>query len=228
MAKIKYGDTIVAGSGKINGHVLAKNRYGAYMRTKVTPTNPKTSAQVAQRARLAEFAQKWRTLTEEQRSAWNGAVDSYKGTNIFGDVTTPTGNVCFTKVNINIKTAGGTEVQLPPMPQGVTSPSAVSFTADKTAGTLEVVFGPTPVPAGMTLVIEATNQMSPGISNANNKFRVVQVVAAAGSSPVDIFTAYTTKFGSLVVGMKLQVRIKFINKTTGEVSQSLNAVGIVE
>jgi hypothetical protein len=227
MAKIKFGLTIVDGRGKLNGNVLAKNRAGNYMRTKVTPTNPRTPAQVAQRAKLSSYAQEWRGLTEEQRLAWSGAVENYGSTNIFGDIVKPSGNTLYSKINMNIQTAGGTKVLLPPLPTGVTTPTTISASADSVTGHINVDFGPSPVPANMSLKIEATAQMSAGISNANNRFRVIDVKATGSASPYDASVTYADRFGGLVAGQKIFFRISFINKLTGEMSQALNQSVIV-
>ena len=49
--KAKFGSFIVDGRGKVNGHVISKNRAGSYIRTKVTPVNPRSTAQLTQRAK---------------------------------------------------------------------------------------------------------------------------------------------------------------------------------
>ena len=63
--------------------------------------------------------------------------------------------------------------------------------------------------------------VSPGIYNANTQLRVITTLAPATATGVNVISSYTAKFGSLVAGQKLFVRIRDINKTTGEVSQSL-------
>jgi hypothetical protein len=51
--KVLFGAIVVDGRGKIGGHVMSKNRAGAFMRTKVTPINRKSSFQTGVRSRLA-------------------------------------------------------------------------------------------------------------------------------------------------------------------------------
>src|SRR5690606_27930634 len=54
--KVQFsGLGVVAGSGKIQGTVAARNRSGAYLRVKVTPVNPQTTYQQAARQRLTQF-----------------------------------------------------------------------------------------------------------------------------------------------------------------------------
>jgi hypothetical protein len=227
MAKVLFSALITDMRNKLNGSVFSRNRGGAFLRTKITPTNPKSAAQVAQRSKLASFSQSWRALTEAQRSAWLGAVSSWAKTDIFGATVNPSGSTLYIRLNINVALAGGTQLVLPPSQVGATAITEISVVADVSDANVEVAYLPNAVPAGHAMVIEATPQLSPGISNANNQFRVVQTFDAAETSPADISTAYITKFGTLIAGKKMFVRAKFINKTTGEVSQALNSSVIV-
>lgn len=228
MAKVKYSALVSEMSGKLNGSVLAKNRSGSYIRTKITPVNPQTIAQTAVRNRLSAMSQAWKGLTESQRSAWNSAVEDWQKTNIFGDTVKPSGQNLFVGVNANVLNAGGTQLTNPPVKVGVAALTALSFAYDSVAGDAELTFAPTPVPANTVLVVEATAPMSAGKSYMKNMFRQVQVVAPAGTSPVDIFAAYNTKFGAVLPGQKIGVRAKFINRTTGEVSLALSTVAIAQ
>ena len=53
MAKIKFGMMMTDARGKLGGQVFSKNKGGAYVRTKVTPSNPQTIAQTTRRALFA-------------------------------------------------------------------------------------------------------------------------------------------------------------------------------
>jgi hypothetical protein len=227
MAKIKFGAMMVDARGKLGGHVFSKNRGGAYIRTKVTPSNPQSEAQVEQRALLSTYSQGWRNLTEDQRLAFSGVVAQYARTNIFGDTVNPSGSNLYTRLNINIGIAGGTPITVPPLPLGVATPSDFTITADVSDAEVIINFLPAAVPAGQVLVVEATPQLSPGIENANSLFRIIDVLPAATATGADVGAAYIAKFGTLVAGRKMQVRMKFIRIATGEVSQSLVASTIV-
>ena len=221
MAKIKFGAMMVDARGKLGGHVFSKNRGGAYVRTKVTPANPQTADQVEQRARLATASQGWKALTEAQRLSWNGAVGSYQSTNVFGDIVNPSGAQLHTRLNVNIALAGGTAIAVPPLPVGIASPAGLSVVADTATPELTIDWTSGPVPAGVQRIVETSPMVSPGIYNANTQLRVITTLAPATATGVNVISSYTAKFGSLVAGQKLFVRIRDINKTTGEVSQSL-------
>lgn len=227
MAKVKFSALISEMRNKLNGSVFARNRGGAYLRTKVTPLNPQSIAQVAARNKLTQFSQSWRSLTQAQRDAWNAAVSQYATTDVFGDVVNPTGATLFTRLNINIANAGGTVINTPPAPQGADALAEISITATAAGNVFDVTFDPATVPANHTLVVESTPMLSPGISNASSQFRVIGSVAAAASSPADLGAEQVSKFGALVTGQKVFIRAKFINKVTGEVSQAITASAIV-
>jgi hypothetical protein len=227
MAKVKFSALISEMRNKLNGSVFARNRGGAYLRTKVTPLNPQTAAQVAARSLLASFSQSWRSLTEAQRAAWNSVVDQWATTDVFGDIVNPSGSTLYTRLNINVSNAGGTALVSPPTPVGAESLPDLLVTADVSNGEVLIDSDIATVPVGHAMVIEATPMLSPGISNAKSKFRVVETAAAGTSMAIDIATSYTTKFGGLVAGQKLFVRAKLIVLATGERSQSLVASCIV-
>lgn len=227
MAKVNFGVGVSEIRNKIGGIVFARNRGGAYMRTKVTPLNPQTTAQAGARSLLTSLAQAFRSLSQEQITAWNNAVTQWQTTDIFGMLVSPTGLALYVRLNANIINAGGTVIDTPPSPVGAASLGSLSLTAAVTGDVFDVAFSPATVPADHSMYVEATPMLSPGINNANSKFRFIGIAAAAAASPADLFTEETSKFGSLVAGQKVLVRAKFINKLTGEVSLSLKASAIV-
>lgn len=227
MALVKFSMMISEIRNKLNGSVFARNRGGAYIRNKVTPVNPKTQAQVLARARLSQFSQKWRSLTQAQRDAWNAATSSWARTNVFGDVVNPSGNALFNRLNINVSLASGTPLNVPPLAVGADAITQLSIAAAAGTPSLALTFAPGPVPADHVLYVESTPNLSPGISNANAEFRHIVTLPATTATGEDVITAQTNKFGALVEGQKIHVRAKLIHKVTGEVSQALTASAIV-
>lgn len=227
MAKVKFTAFLADMRNKLNGSVFARNRGGAYVRTKVTPLNPQSIAQVGARSLLTGLAQGFRSLTQDEITAWNNAVNDWQTTDIFGDSVSPTGLALYVRLNSNIINAGGTVITTPPSSVGAVALEQLGLTAAVTGDVFDIDFLPAAVPADHTMYVESTSMLSPGINNANSRFRFIDTHAAAGASPVDMFAAQTSKFGSLVAGQKVFVRAKFINKLTGEVSLALKASAIV-
>lgn len=215
--KTKFGSIIVDGRGKIGGHVASKNRSGSYLRTKVTPVNPKTSFQTAIRNRLAGLATGWAGLTDAQRGAWNAAVDKWKKSNIFGDVVISSGFNLYCRLNSNILMAAGTAITTPAVPVAIPPITTLTLTGAVGTPALSLVFAPTPVATNYTLMIEATPALAPGKTFVKNMFRIVSTVAAAGTSPKNLLADWNTKFGTLTpAGNKVWVRVTLVNKLTGQ------------
>jgi hypothetical protein len=224
--KAKFGAIVVAGSGKIGGHVLSRNRYGAYMRTKVTPVNPSTTAQVAVRNRLGSLSSAWRSLTPAQRAAWNGAVLDFKRTDVFGDIKSPSGFNLFQRLNNNIVTVGGAQINTPPAVGEAAQVLIGAFVATFTLTVLTLALSGA-VPAGSEVKVFMTPMLSPGIDFVKSEYRITEIVANGTASPLNLAAAYATKFGALVAGQKVFVKIVFTDPLTGIESLPQEASAIV-
>ena len=204
--KLKFGAIIVDGSGKIGGHVVSKNRGGKYLRTKVTPNNPNTTAQQGARALLSSLSTAWAGLTEAQRLSWNGAVSSYASTDIFGDIKNPSGFNLFVKLNANLGLIG--EAVLVVAPEKIEVPYSVidSAVIDLSSTTGLVTFGDTNY-NGISVLISATPSVSQGKTNVNSLFRVIGAFEIT-TAEADIYDAYVAKFGIPAVGANVSVKIE--------------------
>lgn len=213
--KLKFGAIVVAGSGKIGGHVASKNKAGAYLRTKVTPSNPRTTFQTEVRDRLASISQAWRALTQAQRNAWDGAVDNFKRTNIFGDIKNPSGFNLYQRLNNNILVVGGTVIDLPPVPQSVDTYSNLVLTGASGTPALSLAFtATTGDDSGYKLF--ATAPTSQGKKNVNSQFRLIGAADTIAVSPFNILALYTAKFGSVgEIGQKIDIKLVACGGTSG-------------
>ena len=225
--KVKFGSLVVDGRGKIGGHVASKNRGGAYLRTKVTPVNPQTSFQATVRDRITTYSQGWRTLTAAQRAAWNGAVTSWQKTDIFGDLKTPSGQNLYIRLNNNLLQAGQSAITSPPLPNSVVGPVTLALTAAAGTPAVSLVFTASPVAAATTFVVRMTPQVSAGKSFVKSLYRNLTTVAAAGTSPVDLLSAYNARFGTLVAGQKIFVEVFAVSNTTGVRTTAISTSAIV-
>lgn len=223
--KAKFGMVVVAGSGKIGGHVASHNRSGAYFRTKVTPVNPQTTAQLAVRNRLGTRSQAWRGLTDAQRAAWNAAVSAFAKTDIFGDLKNPTGFNLYQALNNNLVTVGASAIAVPPIPAAVSTVTITSITPAAGTGLVPMVLSGA-VPASTAMKVFATAPQSPGVSFVKSEYRLITTLPAATATPVALGTAYTTKFGSFTAGQKIFFKLVFVSTTTGQQSLPIQVVTI--
>ena len=225
--KLKFGAIVVAGSGKIGGHVASKNKAGAYLRTKVTPSNPRTTYQTNVRERLTGLSQGWRSLTDAQRNAWNAAVSNFKKSNVFGDIKIPSGFNLYQRINNNILSIGGSVLTNPPSPSSVATYSAAVLTAAAGTPALSLAFT---VVAGATAGYKlfATAPQSAGKTNLSNQYRLIGVALTNAISPFNILSLYTAKFGSVgVAGQRIDVKIVACGATTGIEGTPVAATAIV-
>lgn len=214
---MQFGAIVVAGSGKIGGQVASRNRGGAYLRTKVTPVNPQTSAQLGARNRLTGRSQAWRGLTQAQRDSWSAAVGQYARTDIFGSLRNPSGFNLYQRINNNLLQVGQTVLVSPALPAAVLTVSITSLVAT-VAGQLIPLTLSAAVPAGSSMKVFATSPQSPGVSFVKSEYRLINTYPAATATPVALGVPYTTKFGAFVAGQKIFVKIAFVNNLTGQES----------
>ena len=206
--KLKFGAIVTDGRGKIGGHVASKNRSGAYLRTKVTPSNPNTVAQAQARSILATLSQMWQTLTDSQRSGWNDAVKEWGTTDIFGDIKNPSGINLFVKLNANLISAG--YPQLLDVPKKMEVPSVIISSAFYIITDDDVHFNFDSSSAdGVRALVRATPTLSNGVSFVKSQFRVIGSEVVIGNS-LSIKTAYSAKFSVPLVGANVYANIQFV------------------
>jgi len=168
------------------------------------PTQPRTPAQVNQRARLTSQSAAWRGLTDAQRAGWNAFAQSFTIVNTLGTAIHLTGAQCFIKVNTVNLLNGDATVQLPPVLPAFIANTVTALTA-VAATPLISLTGVTP--AGSTkYMVFASPQVSAGVSFQGN-FRFIQTSTTFTTGALSLQTAYAAKFGALIVGKKVFVKI---------------------
>lgn len=153
MAIIKLGGTVVGVRGTIGGVTYTANGSGPYAKSWAKPVNPKTGIQMIQRGYVAEQIQRWRDLSDAQRSDWASYASdpAQELTNSLGESYYASGFNWFVKINVRLKRAGRT--LLDDAPTG-TRPSAnttveavlgdgvakITFDADSFNGNDAIIF----------------------------------------------------------------------------------------
>jgi hypothetical protein len=226
MALVKYGLGIAELRGKQAGTVFSRNTYGGYMRQKVSPVQPRTSAQLLVRTQLATVAQAWRGLLQTQRDQWNLIAPTYSRTDVFGNRTPLTGFNLYGMLNRMRQVLGLALLTTPPVPTAVPGVAALALAVVSGGPTYTITFTPTPLPANMYGVIYCTPGLSPGIQFAGNNTRVVGVAAPAQTSPYEIHVDYSAIFGPLVQGLKYVVQVQIVHGPSG-IASALNQASAI-
>lgn len=206
--KLKFGAIVTDGRGKLGGHVFSKNASGAYMRTKVTPTNPQTASQSGVRALFSSISTAWSGLTLNQIASWNEAVPQWTSTNIFGDLKKPTGKALFQRLNNQAQIANFPPLTSPPakvaLPDAVISAVPIGVAA----GELDLTGMDTA--ATTAVMVFASAPVSAGTNNVKSKMRLIYTSLGNAYSNTDAFDAYEDKFGALALGQNVFVGVKYV------------------
>lgn len=226
MAKIQFGMMMTDARGKLGGQVFSKNRAGAYIRSKVTPSNPQTLDQQANRALLGSTSRGWSSLTDDDRTAWNAAVVNWPKKTIFGATSIPSGKSLYVELNKNLSAAGQSNISTPPAKADIPVLGLTGVVFDISSGTMVISY--TGSPDIYLLQVRATPILSQGTSNAKNRFRVIYTKNEDGFDDNDAYDAYVAKFGSLSAGANVQVSVALISPTTGQISVTENVTAVVQ
>jgi hypothetical protein len=221
--KIKYGAGIVDGSGKLNGWVASKNRGGSYMRTKVTPLNPSTSAQQNARGILGSLSTQWSQLTENQRLSFNNAVADFSRTDIFGDIRNPSGINLFVKLNTNLINTGQPQITSAPAKEEIIFSAIDSVNMDVSGQTTTITLADELLDGSLVLAF-ATPTLTNGTSFVKNRLRSIGSVEVSATQ-ITLTPEYVAKFGAFAIGANITVGFRVISPT-GQAStfQSQRAV----
>lgn len=201
--KIKYSALVSDARGKLNGSVASRNRYGSYLRNKMTPVNRRTAYQQANRAIFGAMSAHWNSISEAERQAWRSYAQDNPYTDIFGDQKTLQGNSMFTGVNtllVNSELPALdapilTSVDMPHILISIDSLTATAFDIEISSSTTDAD----------KLVLYATAPVSAGKQFLKNDYRIVAALDVADfvAEKYDFLADYTARFGAPVEGSRI-------------------------
>lgn len=227
MAKILTTAIVADIRNKLNGSVFSKNRYGSYVRTKVTPVNPQTIYQQAARNNLATSSQSWRGLSDPQRQSFIDGAINFPQTDIFGNTKVLSGQALYVKLNTNIANLGGAPLTACPMPVALATLNSLVLTATQTGAVVSLEYGTTGANADQFIVVEATPLISSGRSFVKNQFRFLDSVASNTASPFVLTAPYAARFTAPISNFKIFIRARIVDINTGQSGIPLTTVSEV-
>lgn len=192
-------------SGSYQGMTASRNRFGQYMRTRASPVQPRTVAQLNQRARMTTNAAGWRAITASQREGWAGLGLMISRTDALGQSYTLNGFMAYCSVNNNKLDAGDAAVS--DAPAIITPLDLATVTVTLTAAAFSIAYTATPLGAAVRGFIWVSPMQSAG-RKFNGDYRLLAVTAAAAASPHNALAAYTARFGVPVVGTRIFISIE--------------------
>lgn len=202
-------------SGRVGGSIFSRNRGGQYIRNGSKPSVVTTQYAQAIKALTANFSAQWRNLTADQQEAWREWATQNPFTNRLGQQRTLSGHQAYVKLNVRLAAAKGNELTVPPMgvaPEGVL-PTGITYTASPQK--VEVAFTSSPTDTNVAVQVWAYLSDSTGVAYVKNRLALVMTTPDEATSPINITTALTERFGTIQAGQKLHVGLNAINLTTG-------------
>src|SRR5579872_5554563 len=191
-------------SGSIGKETSSRNSSGQYRRQRAIPTNPRSVPQQAARARLTSLSAGWRGLTGAQQTAWIAFGQSFTINNSLGTAIHLTGLQCYIKVNTVNMLNGDAVVSTPPALPSFVGVTVTGVTAVAATPLIELA-GANPA-AGTKFMTFASPQVSAGL-NFNGNYRWLTTAQTFTAGFLSIQTVYAAKFGALIVGKKIFVKV---------------------
>jgi hypothetical protein len=211
---------------KAGGAVFTKTRFGSMLRRKVSPTQPRSTTQMNVRADFTALAKEWSgaTMTDTKRAGWTALADSYPVKDIFGNSQRLTGMQLFIACNRALTTIGQPQITNAPSSLQAGYPGAITVTATAPS-TLSVAFA-TPTTGNDFYALFAAPQQSPGRAGAGSRYRYLGL-SGYGAGPITAGPTYVAKFGNLIAGKKVPIKLLIINGLTGAKGLPSTALQVV-
>ena len=221
MAKVKFGSVITDSRGTVGGHTYTWTRSGNQLITKPQTAKLRTPRQSTNRANFALLTKSWwQLLTSTQRDEWRTLAAANPRPNVWGDDFPLTGLALFISLNRRLATAGLAATNDAPADQFVTPPSAATLTVASPAS-VEISFTPGTVPTNHIAYLNMSGPLSPGIANFDSKMNFLAASGAGQTSPWDISTPYTARYGAVLETRQYAAALAFLNTDNAALSAAV-------
>lgn len=200
MAKVLFGNGVSQIAGSIAGNTYSRNRYGAYIRNRVAPVNPRTPAQTGVRLQFGALSSQWRSLSSADQAAWVARALEITSSSRPGYPQNITGSSLFLGFNLDQISLGNSPIDAPPILDSAAALAGLVLSADTAPAEVLTLLsnvlsgGPTPI------LIYATPALSAGRYFVSpSQFRLLE---AASTDDIDataypILTPWEAQFGNL-------------------------------
>lgn len=223
MAKVQFGVIATDLRQKIGGVVYARNRGGAYVRTKVTPINHHTAAQNTIRANMTTISKRWGSvLTDLQRLAWTNFAQAFPTTDQFNQTLILSGLAIYVRCNqTSMATAGGF-IDDPPADQNVGHPKAFGIQTLTAPNILDLTDWNISDAAGQYFALWATPPLSPGRNSFTPFYHRFYIQLMPPPDPLSVGPNYVVRFGNLIAGKKVAIQLQILNPPNGALSNKIS------
>lgn len=226
MAIFTPGPMAGAVSGSIGGTTFSHNKGGPYIRRRGIPTTTPTQAQLDTRSRLIQVSQGFQLLTPDNKLAWKTYAANTPITNALGNLILLSAHQAYVAINSLRVKCGDAVLAVPAQGPAPLPLATMTLTTDLGAGTFQVAFTVTPLPASTKLYVRGWLEDSSAVSYVKNKLAFFVLSAAALASPLDLQAAFIAKFGAVAIGQTIWIEARTYSQTTGLLSAAQQASGL--
>lgn len=170
--------------------------------------NPNTYAQRLVRDTFAQTSAGWSGLTENQRNLWNASAPDWATTGVFGSKQ-QSGKNLYTGCNIALAVAQSNPILEPGNKSILSDVDTIGITLNATTFTMNV--GVNSFVSDEVIQVCVSPQLSAGTSK-NDKYVVLYNVGIDVAGIEDLKSAYQARFGTLVAGRKVFVKVNLISQ----------------
>jgi len=143
MARISFSPLIVSASGKVQDTVFSRWKGKPYIRSRVTPSNPKSADQTTQRNIMSSAVGLWHKLHSDLKAAWNDYASGYgisgynACTKANAKTAVPSGDGTYAR----LQDACTNDLDLAPSDPAVPQPSGfAAVTGESAVGSIDVTW----------------------------------------------------------------------------------------
>ena len=219
MALIKLGGIVTQISGKMGGTSFGTSASCSYAKNSGRPRKSITLKQQAGMALMGTTAQRWRSLTDAQRSVFNAASPEYPYLNRVGDTKYYSGYAIFGMLSNNVNISFGTSLGIP-LPKFV-FPIPENLTITGNFATLEAVLNGAETDIDYRLFCSRVG--SPGVSNSykNQYFLEAKQLISGSSITFDLAALLQANFGLIPTSGKIFARIDAVDPLSGQAYKNI-------
>lgn len=215
MAKFTPGPLAGAISGGVGNTVFTRNRYGSVLRIGVIPTLRTTTSTIAARGLLSTLSKAWAALDAGSRASWTTWAQSHPIVDALGQSQVLQGSAAFVGLNCRVIKSGGSMISTPPV---AVAPSPISGTVALTAATpstCALAWTSGALAAGCVLETWVAIVPSAGRAYYKNQLVLVNVSAAAATTPLALGTVINTRLGYFKAGWTIHTHNYVVDQATG-------------
>jgi hypothetical protein len=229
MAIVQFSSLVDGLRNSIGNQTFSVNRYGAFVRSRVTPANPSTSRQLAVRAFIPYLNTIWAGLSETDRLTWVDGTTLHPRLNAFGEPYTLSPYNFF--ISCNLPFQNRSEDFMEAFVDSET-PAQITDVSLEISAVDEQIFIECTVPTYSSytnVAVFASPLLSPGINYCKAAYRYLFTIQATSLFRYNMYAEWNTQYGALTVGQKIFVKLYAwydLNGLQSLISQGSGIVGI--